>query len=389
MAVYIVTGKLGNGKSLVSVGRIKEKLLEGCMIATNLDLNLVPMLGANSKRCRVIRVPDKPTAADLYSLGNANQTYDENKNGLLVLDECGTWFNSRNWQDKTRQAVNDWFLHARKLGWDVILIVQNVNLIDSQAREAIAEHTVFCKRLDRMHIPFFGTIWKIISLGEPLRMPRVHIGKVVYGITEDGLLSDRWVYRGNHLFACYDTKQAFLSDYPHGVYSMLPPWYTTGRFQVPRDGEFYMRMTKIYWKRFRSPIAAAAGLLAGVALTASMAFASLYRDAAAAIPAPTMQPQPQQAEHVEEKKESVAEPVKPVSILDQFADLRIVGSLKGKNDDGQEKFYYQFTRAKRGEPPTALITSEEIKIAGIGVEYFSECKAVLRYAAEEKIIYCF
>lgn len=387
MAVYIVTGKLGNGKTLVSVGRIRDKLAAGCMVATNLDLDLVAMFGRFRRDLRVIRVPDKPTADDLYALGNANLTYDEEKNGLLVLDECGTWFNSRNWQDRSRSAVNDWFLHARKLGWDVLLIVQDINLIDSQARQAIAEHTVFCRRLDRMHIPFFGTLVKLLSLGQmTLRLPRVHVGKVVYGITENDVLSDRWVYRGTELFSCYDTKQSFLSDYPHGLYSVLPPWHVSGRYAVPRDGDFYMRMTRIYWRRLRAPLAACAGLLLGVAVTAALVTSDRVRadSASSVIPVAAAGPAV-----VDQTPAAVVEESTPASsFLDQFADLRIVGFLKGKNDAGEEKFFYQFTRARRGEPPTALVTSEELKMSGIGVKYLSECRALLYHNAEQREILC-
>lgn len=277
MAVYIVTGKLGNGKTLCSVGRIRDKLRAGCIVASNIDLNLVHMFGSQAKNLQVLRIPDKPTVDDLDMIGNGNLSYDESKNGLLVLDECGTWFNSRNWQDKSRQKVNDWFLHARKLGWDVLLIVQDISLIDSQAREALSEHTVFCKRIDNLSIPVIGTLFKALT-GSKLKLPRVHVARVVYGTSIADLLSDRWVYRGTDLFACYDTKQLFLSNYPHGVFSALTPWHLKGRYQRPRDREFYMRMTKIVWRRFRSPVAMAAGVLVGVAIAAASAFGFAYRD---------------------------------------------------------------------------------------------------------------
>ena len=45
MAVYVVTGKLGAGKTLVAVGKIKDKLNQGCKVATNLDLNLDKLIG--------------------------------------------------------------------------------------------------------------------------------------------------------------------------------------------------------------------------------------------------------------------------------------------------------------------------------------------------------
>ena len=61
------------------------------------------------RKTRVIRIPDKPSLNDLLVIGTGNTSYDESRNGLLVLDECGTWFNSRSWGDKDRQPVIDWF----------------------------------------------------------------------------------------------------------------------------------------------------------------------------------------------------------------------------------------------------------------------------------------
>jgi len=280
MAIYIVTGKLGNGKTLISVARIRDALRAGRRVATNLDLSLSSMFSPFVRALEVLRVPDKPTRSDLDAIGCGNPSYDESRNGLLVLDECGTWFNSRNWQDKTRGDVNAWFLHARKLGWDVLLIVQDLSLLDSQAREAIAEHVVYCRRIDNIAVPFIGTLWKMAT-GSRLPLPRVHTARVMYGTDSHAMLSDRWVYRGDDLFAAYDTRQAFLADYPHGTHSVLSPWHQRGRFMVPRDREFYMRMTKIYLRRFRVPMTFAAGLVAGSAVLASMAFALLYRDARA------------------------------------------------------------------------------------------------------------
>jgi Zonular occludens toxin (Zot) len=263
MPVYIFTGKLGGGKTLCSVGRIKEKLQAGCIVATNLNLNLNAMFPANSRQVRVMRIPDKPKIDDMYALGCGNDTYDENQNGLIVLDECGTWFNSRNWNDKERKPVNDWFLHARKLGWDLILIIQDIKLLDSQARDALAEHTVFCKRLDRITIPYLGFLFKTIT-GKRIAGPRIHVARCVYGTAMTDLVADRWIYKGNDLFKCYDTKQLFLDDYPHRIHSLLTPWHLKGRYAVLRNKDFYMRMTRIYFKRYSKVGTLAAGIFLGI-----------------------------------------------------------------------------------------------------------------------------
>lgn len=269
MAVYVVTGKLGAGKTLVAVGKIKDKLNHGCKVATNLDLNLDKLIGEKPKKTQCFRIPDKPTLEDLESIGTGTDGYDESKNGLLVLDECGTWFNSRSWADKSRQAVINWFLHARKLGWDIIFLIQDLSIMDKQARVALAEHVVYCRRLDRVTIPLIGSLWSMFAGGK-MPMPKVHLGIVKYGDSPQSLTVERWTYTGRALYPAYDTKQAFSDTYPHGTYSFLPPWYTHGRLRVPKDARYYMKMTRIYWKRFNRPFLSLASFALGCFLTVSV-----------------------------------------------------------------------------------------------------------------------
>lgn len=378
MAVYVVTGKLGGGKSLISVSKIREKLLQGCPVATNLDLKLHKLLPADHRNARVIRIPDQPSADDLRALGSGNTTYDEEKNGLLVLDECGTWFNARNWNDKARKGVNDWFLHARKLGWDVLLIVQDVEILDSQARRAIAEHTVFCKRLDRLHIPFFGSIYKLL-VGEPLRLPRVHIGKVIYGTSETGPMSDRWVYRGSQLFSAYDTKQAFLDDYPHGVHSLLPPWHYYGRYLKPRDWTYIMRMTKIYWKRFKAPFALAAGIAVG-AIAASAAVAAIHgKTPETALPVLSV---------AEPDPVPVNQPImasEPSELLKRVEQLQIVGYA----EMGKRRHYHFAIRdnVAPGVTPVAA-TSVDLVRMGLKMRSLNECYVEFVHGGHTVPVYC-
>lgn len=230
MAVYAITGKLGSGKSLVSVGRIMDYLAKGRPVATNLNLYLDRYFGKRSKSSYV-RLPDIPTVHDLHAIGKGNDSLDETKNGLLVLDECGVFFNSRDWADKGRQSVISWLLHSRKLGWDVILIVQDISLIDKQIRTALLEHVGICKRTDRLSIPFIGGILKFLKI--PHRPPRVHLCSVKYGTDIHALVVDRWFYRGVIIQNCYDTRQVFSYACEFAIHSVLSPWTTTGRYLEP------------------------------------------------------------------------------------------------------------------------------------------------------------
>lgn len=374
MAVYVVTGKLGGGKSIISVKRILDKLIAGCTVATNLDLNLQNLVSPFNKTVRVIRIPDKPTIQDLHAIGKGTDSYDENKNGLLVLDECGTWFNSRNWQDKARTPVNEWFLHARKLGWDVILIIQDIGLLDSQARSAIAEHTVFCRRTDRLAIPFIGTFIKALT-GSRIPLPKVHLARVVYGTSETDLLVDRWACHGTSLYAAYDTKQSFIDNYPHGAHSLLPPYFTHGRYMAKRGVGFIMRLTKIYWRKFRAPVALSSGLLAGTAFTMAGVFANNYYPYPEDITSPAVHVDQVQRDHD--------------TVMDSLPDLSILGSTAITNSETGSYINYDIGSPGDDEnPPVVKYRTTHLVKSGYNVKPISECAAEIIRDGKRITVYC-
>ncbi|TWH76194.1 zonular occludens toxin Zot [Azomonas agilis] len=230
MTVYFLTGKLGSGKSLMSVSKIREYLEAGRRVATNLDIYLDAMFTNN--KSSIVRLPDKPRIEDMKALGSGYESDDprdntESKYGLIVLDECGTWLNSREWNDKGRRALIDWFLHARKHRWDVIFLIQDIEACDGQIVRALCEHLVICRRMDRYRV------FKV-------RLPRFHIATVYYGTTANkGNFVERWVYRGTELYAAYDTRQCFSDGLEfHGndlvdmraMYSVLSAYHVKGRY---------------------------------------------------------------------------------------------------------------------------------------------------------------
>jgi len=231
MTVYVMTGRLGSGKTLISVKRMRDYLRNGSRIATNLDLNVEHLLPVMNRTARVIRLPDKPTASDFEALGQGSDVIDESKHGLIVLDELGTWLNSREWGDKGRKDVIDWLVQCRKWRWDVIFICQSVNMIDKQIRDALVEMHVHCKRLDKVKIPLFGFIGKILTFGVwNGRVGKVHLGVVVdvpNSTANSPTVVDRWIYRGRELYAAYNTEQKFASG-GNGAFSYLTPWHLAG-----------------------------------------------------------------------------------------------------------------------------------------------------------------
>jgi len=222
MPVYSVEGKLGTGKTKFAVWRAQEALREGRRVASNVDLVLEKL--TPERRSTYIRIPDKPTPEQLAAIGHGNpDSYDEDRNGVLILDELGTWLNSRQFQDKSRAGILDWLIHARKLGWDVYLIVQDSGMIDKQVREAIIEYQCKCMRADKVRIPIIGSL--LSGFGKRAGyMPRMHLVAARVGQGANAIVAERWVYRGDDLHCAYDTRQTFTDSYPHGTHSVLPPW---------------------------------------------------------------------------------------------------------------------------------------------------------------------
>lgn len=221
MPVYSVEGKLGTGKTKFCVWIAQQALYAGRRVASNVALDCTKLTPLRSST--YIRVPDKPSAFDLAAIGQGNpDSYDEDKNGVLILDELGTWLNARSFQDKDRAGVLDWLIHARKFGWDVYLIVQDSGMIDKQVREALIEYQCRCLRLDKVRIPFIGRLLSLISdrLGY---FPKVHMTTARVGYGAGALVAERWMFQGHDLHAAYDTRQVFRSDYEHGAYSVLLP----------------------------------------------------------------------------------------------------------------------------------------------------------------------
>jgi hypothetical protein len=251
MADYIIHGKKGNGKSLVVVGRIRDALLAGKKVATNLDLTLENLLPPGHRAVECYRLPDHPTIDDLEALGKGSEQIDESSYGLIVLDETAAMLNARTFGDKGRQSLLNYFVHSRKLGWDTYFICQNPAQIDKQVRESLVELSVSCKRLDRLRIPFIGPFTKHV-FGFELRAPKVHVATVRYGLDRDALISDRWTYMGRDLYAGYDTRQVFRDDYDSGLYCYLSPWHVKGRYMEKIPMRLSQRLKA--WLRSSPPV---------------------------------------------------------------------------------------------------------------------------------------
>jgi hypothetical protein len=115
--------------------------------------------------------------------------------------------------------------------------MQNISQVDKQLRDSLLEYVVRLNRLDRMKVPFISGALKLMTAGATDgNLPRVHVGVVRLGCLPDGIVADRWVFRGDDLNEAYNTTQVFSDTYQHGTHCLLSSWHLSA--VVGHDPQF-------------------------------------------------------------------------------------------------------------------------------------------------------
>lgn len=238
MSNFAVHGKLGSGKTKYAVWCIRSALESGRRVAGNVNVRLDRL--TSRRAAWYTRVPDKPTARDLEALGHGNpESFDEDRNGVLVLDELATWLNARSFADPARRGVLEWLVHSRKFGWDVYFLMQHPGQVDKQVREPLLEYSVAMRKLDRVRLPLVG--WLMQRVGLRGTYPRGTHWASVRLMDTPGMIVDSVVFKGADLHEAYDTRQAFVADAEACTYTQLHPLY----FQAEGSPAGAMRLRRV------------------------------------------------------------------------------------------------------------------------------------------------
>ncbi len=175
--IEVAQGTPGSGKSAVAVARAIAHLRKGGVVAANfalvegwaMDVARKTFLGrfspsyaydlACSLHSRFHYVNSLPAIrkvfpkVDAVGLNASKEGKYMEGQGLLLIDEAQLVFNSRNSMSGSKNL--DWiefFTQHRKLGWNVILIAHNIEMIDSQIRP-LAEYESRFRNLQKVKIP--------------------------------------------------------------------------------------------------------------------------------------------------------------------------------------------------------------------------------------------
>ena len=134
-----------------------------------------------------------------------------------------------------------------------------------------------------------------------------------------------------------------------------------------------MRLTKIYFKRFRVPLAAAVGMLFGTSVALAALVSANYDPRP---PAPVTEP--------EAPALNVMADLGPDPVLESLATFKITGHLV---IDSQ--ITYMLTAPSSEETPGAEITTADLKGMGYDVEPVNRCAAVIKKGPQSAPVYCF
>lgn len=148
-------GSPGSGKTYDAVNRVVENLKRGRVVYTNID-GLDDSL--NREVIKVLTNLDDYEISQKLIFLSSDQIacfWKHAKAGsMVVIDEIHNWFNSRDWQSAKNREFASWASTHRHQGYDVIMITQNIQKVDSQVR-SVVEFTYEYRKLN-----MFGPLFK-------------------------------------------------------------------------------------------------------------------------------------------------------------------------------------------------------------------------------------
>lgn len=218
MAIYVTQGELGAGKGIFAAYIMSLYYNDGDLsvrCASNYPF-YTEYLGINSSKPITV-LPCNVRSEDLYSLGKGSPDSYKDRFGVLILDECASFLNSRDFRNSDRLRVLNWLTHARKWHWDVFLLVQHPDMLDSQVREALIENLVILNRLDHIRIPFISSLMefarpKEFGINKSKKSIFPHFVQAKFYYKKKGQHDKPFnslTFRAKDFYPCYDTDYKF------------------------------------------------------------------------------------------------------------------------------------------------------------------------------------
>jgi len=146
--ITLYTGTPGSGKSLHLIELILRVLSWGRDVICNFPITFTEKeIQKGYDKRFYYKTNDEITVNFLLEHAIMNDYFERKKESqcLVVIDEAGGRFNSRDYANKDRSQWIDFFSQHRKAGFDFILVAQQDRMIDRQIRGFIETEKVHRK----------------------------------------------------------------------------------------------------------------------------------------------------------------------------------------------------------------------------------------------------
>ena len=130
--INLYSGTPGSGKSLYATYQIIDYLKLGKGVIANFPINTAYF--GNRKVNFTYQPNNKITVKYLVDYAKKHHKKGKENQTLLVIDEAGSMFNSRDFKSADRDLWIRFFSQHRKLGYSVVLISQYDRMLDRQIR---------------------------------------------------------------------------------------------------------------------------------------------------------------------------------------------------------------------------------------------------------------
>lgn len=175
------TGTPGSGKSLHAAKDIYDSLKRVKYRKVICNIQIKEELFTKEEKERLFYIPNSEmTVKRLWEEGeswkNCHEELSLSKREscvLLVIDECQTLFNARNWQKNSEKGWPEFFSLHRHAGFKIILVTQMLTALDKQVRGLVEFETMHYKARNMglpgaiLHCLAFGGLFRAVTYWTP------------------------------------------------------------------------------------------------------------------------------------------------------------------------------------------------------------------------------
>lgn len=174
MAITLMSGTPGSGKSLHAVFEALDWLKFGKNVITNFPLAYDKYLKKQIKGDYEYWKNNDITPQNLFAYAKEHHRPGTKPQTLVIVDEASIMFNARDFGRKDRMEWIYFLANHRHLNFDIILIAQNDKMLDKQIR-ALIEYDVKHRSLSNFNFitlfisKLFGGLFFCVSYWYPIR----------------------------------------------------------------------------------------------------------------------------------------------------------------------------------------------------------------------------